>query len=243
MKATRKIRRQNAKNRKFSLRTLVFLNIIFLFLASAMFLNTSCQSPQPEMGREAFAGQIMLPRALFITSGNGDSRGSIAPGIVLAIQELNKYGIPVRLESRDILDKKDELLGYNLLILSTAIGYHDADRQYSLTYMSDKELENIRDFVKNGGVLIAGDNVGRNYPDGTDRITVFGQLVGHFGHQIAGDLFADKFVIGFIHIQGINHVVAIGPSVGIGEVEFFATRFGITNHVEPMTGQIGRAHV
>ncbi len=63
-----------------------------------------------------------------------------------------------------------------MIILSTAPGYHDADRKYSLSYMSDAELENLQDFVDKGGILISGDNVGRNKPDGTDRITLYNTL-------------------------------------------------------------------
>lgn len=117
-------------------------------------------------------GSSYLPKALFLTTGTNEGNGKLPHGAVLAIQALNRLGVPVQIETRDILLAQQELDIYNIIILMSAIGYHDADRQYSLTYMSDDELENLRKFVEKGGVLIAGDNIGRNYTDGTDRISV-----------------------------------------------------------------------
>lgn len=117
-----------------------------------------------------------LPKVLFISSGTEEGNGKLAQGIIIAIQSFNRKGAIVKIESRDILKYPDKLKNYNFLILSTALGYHDADRLYSLSFMSDFEIENVRNFVKDGGVLIAGDNVGRNKLDGIDRISLYGRL-------------------------------------------------------------------
>lgn len=117
-----------------------------------------------------------LPRVLIITTGSSEGNGKLAEGIVVAIQSFNRKGAIVKLETRDILNDKESLKNYNILILSSAIDYHDADRQYSLAFMSDFEIENIKTFVAGGGILIAGDHIGRNYSDGTDRITIFRKL-------------------------------------------------------------------
>lgn len=117
-----------------------------------------------------------IPKALFITTGKKDANGTLAKGIVIALQALNQKGVVCRMETRGILYKPELLFSYNILILSTAPEYHDNDRNYSLSFMSDEELKILQEYVAAGGVLIAGDNVGRNYPDGTDRITVFGRL-------------------------------------------------------------------
>lgn len=119
-----------------------------------------------------------LPTVLIITTGiNFDSENNNLPkGIVVALQTFNSRGIPVRLEPRDVLFNAQMLSNYSIIILSTALGYHDADRKYSLTYMTDIEMQNLSNFVKNGGVIIAGDNVGRNFIDGTDRIIETSQL-------------------------------------------------------------------
>lgn len=120
--------------------------------------------------------QVMLPRVLIITSGQSEENTALAQGIVVAMQSFNKYGATVRLEPRDVLFDIKELSKYNILILSTFPGYHDADRKYSLSCLSDAEMKNLDLFVQAGGVLISGENVGRNYNDGTDRIILFQHL-------------------------------------------------------------------
>ena len=41
---------------------------------------------------------------------------------------------------------------------------------------------------------------------------------GLFRQQVAGDLLSDELVIGLVVIEGINHVVAVAPGEGEGEV-------------------------
>lgn len=146
-----------------------------LIICSLALFIVRCSSPS---GQEtAIASQkVQLPRVLMITSGISNESNQLAQGIVTAIQSFTKMGVTVRLEPRDVLYDSPKLAMYNIIILLTFPGYHDADRQYSLSYMSDEELHNLTMFVQNGGVLISGDNVGRNYNDGTDRIIIFPQL-------------------------------------------------------------------
>lgn len=120
--------------------------------------------------------QHQLPRVLIITTGLESSQTTLPKGIVIAIQAFNQKGATVQLEPRDILYQPHELMKYNVVILFTTIGYHDSDRQYSLTFMSKAEMENLRKFVQSGGILISGDNVGRNKTNGTDRISLDGKL-------------------------------------------------------------------
>ncbi len=117
-----------------------------------------------------------LPKALFITTGLKGGNGVLPEGIIVAIQSMNQKGVVSSMETREILFDKEALFQYNILVLSTAQGFHDNDRNYSLSFMSDEELKILCEFVAAGGVLIAGDNVGRNYHDGTDRISVFKRL-------------------------------------------------------------------
>ena len=151
--------------------------ILLIIISSVVLLTIQCSSPNKES--ESVSGKSLnkqLPRVLFITTGISSQNIMLSQGITVAIQTLNKKGALVRLEPRDILYNYKSLSNYNIIILSTAKDYHDADRDYSLTYMSDEELENLRKFVSNGGVLICGDNVGRNLLDGTDRISIARQL-------------------------------------------------------------------
>ena len=139
---------------------------------------------------------MQMPKVLFITTGvNLETEVKDLPqSINIAIQNFNKNGIPVRLEPRDVLFDKTLLQQYPILILSTAKNIHDADRKYSLTYMTDEELEILKDYVQNGGTLILGDNVGRNYFDGTDRILQNGKLdsLNYPLSEVLGYEFAEK---------------------------------------------------
>ncbi len=146
---------------------------VWLFLVIMLTGLNGCHQKQDEtMNGEP------LPRALFITTGiDFDKPRADLPGSVrVAINSFNSRGIPLRMETRDILYQPEKLKAYKFIILSTAAGIHDADRPYSLSYMNDSELNILRDFVKNGGILIAGDNVGRNDYEGNDRIVETGTL-------------------------------------------------------------------
>ena len=154
-------------------RLLVFVSILLISF-------THCSAPDSNgngaSGKEKLGTH--LPKVLFITTGINfeEEEKDLPKGIIVAIQTFNSRGIPVRLEPRDVLFNMDLLSQYSIIILSTTIGYHDADRKYSLTYMTDTEMRNLGKFVENGGIIIAGDNVGRNYFDGTDRILESRQL-------------------------------------------------------------------
>jgi len=141
-------------------------------------LALACSPQERRAGGDSPAGsqEKQLPRVLMITTGLEGQNASLPKGIVIALQAFNQRGALVRLEHRDILYEPSRLNDYNMIILSTAPGYHDADRRYSLSFMSAEEMENIRSFVHEGGVLISGDHVGRNMIDGTDRITFHGRL-------------------------------------------------------------------
>lgn len=160
---------KSSNNRR---RVLLLTGIV---MAGILLVSRGC-TPQQDMQEEQDAHGTPMPGVLIVTSGISDEEPRLAAGIVAAIQSFNKRGVPVRLEPRDILYDFERMSRFTVIILSTFPGYHDADRKYSLSYMSDEEVANIERFVREGGVLIAGDNTGRNYPDGTDRITLFDEL-------------------------------------------------------------------
>ena len=53
-------------------------------------------------------------------------------------------------------------------------------------------------------------------------------------HQVAGQLFANELVVGFISIKGINHVIAVAPGMRIGEVDVLAAGFGVACDIQPV---------
>lgn len=116
-----------------------------------------------------------VPRVLIITTGK-DGTGTLPEGVLLAMESFISHGAYARVNTRDALLDREYLAGFDILLMLTAIEYHDADRQYSLTFFEDLELEIIRKWVEDGGVLIAGDNIGRNLRNGADRISIYGRL-------------------------------------------------------------------
>lgn len=117
-----------------------------------------------------------LPKVLFVTSGIDEGAGYISEGVCVALEAFGKRGVYVRLDNRNTLLRPELLSGYDIIVLPTSIGYNDGDRKYSLTFMSDNEMDNIRQYVSSGGILIAEENIGRNMSDGTDRVDGNGEL-------------------------------------------------------------------
>ena len=54
------------------------------------------------------------------------------------------------------------------------------------------------------------------------------------GDQVACDLFADKLVIRFVIVEGVNDIVSVAPGIWKSHVDFFATGFCVASDVEPI---------
>lgn len=159
----------------------------------------------------AVAQQYNLPRAVLLTTGDGDGRGTVSDGVVLAIQALGKTGTPLWLDNRQILQNPDALARFSILIVPTTYGYHDADRRYSLSFLSDREIENICNWVQAGGTLVSDVYIGRNTYNGEDRISETGMLTRE--NWPLADCFG-------VELQERNmkddHVVAVDKSIWSG---------------------------
>jgi hypothetical protein len=118
----------------------------------------------------------MLPRVLFLTTGTTEGNGEIAEGVSIAIQRLTKSGAFVWLGTREYLLQPEKMSEFNVIIAPTSFDYHDGDRKYSLTFLSDSEMRNLANWVKEGGVLISEENIGRNTTDDVDRLSLGGEL-------------------------------------------------------------------
>ena len=55
-----------------------------------------------------------------------------------------------------------------------------------------------------------------------------------FVEEIAGQLLADELVVGLVLVEGGDHVVAVAPGMGIGEIALHSVRFAEAGHVEPV---------
>jgi hypothetical protein len=162
----------------------------------------------------------MLPKVLILTTGASEGNGILAQGVVIALQTFNKQGAYVKLDTRNILLDTTQLSQFNLMILPTSMDYHDADRKYSLTFLSDEEMINIKNWVKKGGLLIAGDNTGRNTLESIDRINLLQKLTPD--NWVLGECFGvslkEKNIQGY-HVEGTIDDVLKGTFIPEKELE------------------------
>ncbi|MEO6695237.1 MAG: hypothetical protein ABIY50_08350, partial [Ignavibacteria bacterium] len=152
---------------------IIFISITVAIIAGYIFI------PELLMKSKSFTGDKeykKLPKVLFLTTGNEEGNGKISPGVSIALQSFNRRGAFVWLDSRDALMQPELLAKYSIMVLPTSLGYHDGDKKYSLTYLSDFEMQNIVNWVSNGGILIAEENLGRNTLDDADRVGINNEL-------------------------------------------------------------------
>lgn len=164
----------------------------FAFLGKKK-INTADVNPVVEKAE-------MLPRVLFLTTGTSEGNGEISEGVSVAIQELTKKGAYVWLGTREYLLQPSLLDDFNVLIAPTSFNYHDGDRKYSLTFLDDIEMRNISDWVREGGILVTEENIGRNTPEQIDRLTIGGEI--NPGNWLLSDVLGIKMremdLLGFI---------------------------------------------
>ncbi|MEA1973042.1 MAG: hypothetical protein U9N34_07110 [Candidatus Cloacimonadota bacterium] len=120
-------------------------------------------------GLNAF--EYTIPKVLFVTTGDGDGRGTVSDGVILALQEFNKSGAFVRLENRKILHNVRELSQYwnKLRNLNISIFENNNSVMVKFDLETNKSIENLSlklpqkprkikfsgkyHYVKNGGNL------------------------------------------------------------------------------------------
>jgi hypothetical protein len=151
---------------------LIVITVCMVSLLIAVYFFLSHNSAVEGHSERSFA----LPKVLILTTGASEGNGVLAQGVVIALQTFNKQGAFVKLDSRNILLDTARLYQFNIMILPTSMDYHDADRKYSLTFLSDEEMRNIKNWVRKGGLLVAGDNTGRNTLENVDRINLLQEL-------------------------------------------------------------------
>lgn len=154
--------------------------LIIIFIIAAGVITYAVFSSLSKSGKNILQRSpdenIQIPKVLFLTTGGNEGNGELSQGVVVAIQSFNKNGAFVWLDNRDVLVQPEVLRKYSVMIIPTSIGYHDGDKKYSLTYLSDLEMENISNWVSRGGVLIAEENTGRNNLDESDRAELNAEL-------------------------------------------------------------------
>lgn len=155
---------------------IVIISVIAAGILSYVLIPGLLKSGNKQPVVNASGNANVIPKVLFITSGVDEGRGIISEGVIAALHTFSSHGNFVRLDNRDVLMQPKVLSKYSIMIMPTSMGYNDGDRKYSLSYLSDYEMENISNWVKEGGTLIAEENIGRNTMDETDRVNDKGEL-------------------------------------------------------------------
>lgn len=125
-------------------------------------------------GRHADAG-LVYPRVLLLTTGS-DGTGTLPAGANLALETFNALGAFAEIADKSVLLARARLDSTRIIVAPTIAGYHDADRLFSLSFLDSASMANLARWVEAGGILIAGENVGRNTPEGMDRAADDGVL-------------------------------------------------------------------
>ena len=82
--------------------------------------------------------------------------------------------------------------------------------------------------------VVAGEHLGSDGKETeTDGLGAFlGEVFG--GEKIAGELFDDEFVEGFVFVEGSDDVIAVAPGGRMGDVFVHAVGVGVAGDVEPV---------
>lgn len=115
------------------------------------------------------AGSSVYPRVLFLTTG-ADGAGLLPSGANICLETFNGLGAFAEVADKSVLLDRGRLDSTRIIVAPTIAGYHDADRVFSLSYLDSASMANLAGWVSAGGVLVAGENIGRNTHDGEDRV-------------------------------------------------------------------------
>ena len=114
------------------------------------------------------AKAFVVPRVAFLTT-SVDGQGTLPMGAHLALEEFSRHGAFVTFHDASLLYQPERLQQFQILVMSPLYGYHDQDRLLSLSYLDTVAMTNVVQWVRQGGILVTGGNIGRNTLDGTDR--------------------------------------------------------------------------
>ncbi len=112
---------------------------------------------------------MVYPRVLFLTTGT-DGAGLLPSGANICLETFNALGAFTEVADKSVLLDRARLDSTRIIVAPTIAGYHDADRLFSLSFLDSASMANLADWVNAGGVLIAGENIGRNTLEGEDRV-------------------------------------------------------------------------
>ncbi|MBN2465170.1 hypothetical protein JXD38_06070 [candidate division WOR-3 bacterium] len=137
---------------------------------AAAFALTGCGGKRAASGAGPAATEALVyPRVLFLTTGS-DGLGMLPSGANICLEVMNGLGGFTEVADKSVLLDRARLDSTRIIVAPTIAGYHDADRVFSLSFLDSASMANLADWVQDGGILIAGENIGRNTLEGEDRV-------------------------------------------------------------------------
>lgn len=144
-------------------------------VAAAVLAALAC-SGSGRRAESASAGDALVyPRVLYLTTGS-DGLGLLPSGANICLETFNGLGAFAEVAEKSVLLERARLDSARIIVAPTIAGYHDADRLFSLSYLDSAMMVNLRDWVRAGGIFIAGENIGRNTIEGEDRALSGGEI-------------------------------------------------------------------
>jgi len=115
------------------------------------------------------SGALVYPRVLFLTTGS-DGLGTLPSGANICLEAFDGLGAFTEVADKSVLLDYARMESTRIIVAPTIAGYHDADRVFSLSFLDSASMANLKVWVQAGGILVAGENVGRNTLEGEDRV-------------------------------------------------------------------------
>lgn len=147
-----------------------FFSVRSALAAGAALVLSGCTSGASTGGNDNGPGSsLVYPRVLFLTTG-ADGAGLLPSGANICLETFNGLGAFAEVADKSVLLDRGRLDSVRIIVAPTIAGYHDADRVFSLSFLDRASMVNLADWVRSGGILVAGENIGRNTVEGEDRV-------------------------------------------------------------------------
>ncbi|MFO7650217.1 MAG: hypothetical protein R6X13_02595 [bacterium] len=137
-------------------------------VAAALLLAVACTGRGKQTGAASSGDALVYPRVLFLTTGS-DGLGQLPSGANICLEAFNGLGAFAEVADKSVLLERARLDSVRIIVAPTIAGYHDGDRLFSLSFLDSAGMANLAEWVRSGGILIAGENIGRNTVEGEDR--------------------------------------------------------------------------
>lgn len=154
-----------------------YLRCRLTVIAASITAVLACGSRNDAPARLGPSDWSAYPRVLFLTTGI-DGTGTLPSGANICLETFNSLGAFAEIAAKTVLLDSARLASARIIVAPTIAGYHDADRTFSLSYLDEAAMKNLAAWVDAGGILIAGENIGRNTIEGEDRVTSGGIIDG-----------------------------------------------------------------